>query len=104
MISAKGQTHEQIAPIFGLTIPPGYRDWSLISVNHLTGTNLKQVRAQLGNDIAIKAFREGQLRFPDGSIIVALHWKETLSDENDRVLAQGFPGAGLQSFIAGPAT
>ena len=28
---------------------------------------------------------------------------ETSSDENNKVLAVGFPGAGLQSFVAGPA-
>jgi hypothetical protein len=33
----------------------------------------------------------------------SLHWNETKSDENDKVLASGFPGAGLQSFVAGPA-
>jgi Cytochrome P460 len=69
----------------------------------LAGGKLKQVRAQLGNDIAIKAFREGTLPFPDGAIIAALHWNETSSDENHMVLATGFPGAGLQSFVAGPA-
>src|SRR5262245_35769132 len=77
-------------------IPPGYRDWRLISVTHLAGGSGKQVRAQLGNDIAIKAFREGQLPFPDGTIIAALHWNEVSSGENDKVLAGGFPGAGLR--------
>ena len=75
----------------------------MISVNHLAGGNVKQVRAQLGNDIAIKAFREGKLPFPDGAIIAALHWNEVTSDENNKVLASGFPGAGLQSFVAGPS-
>ena len=88
------------SPIYGITIPAGYRDWRLISVNHLAGSNLKQVRAQLGNDIAIKAFREGKLPFPDGTIIAALHWKEALSDENNKVLAMGFPGASLESSVA----
>jgi Cytochrome P460 len=56
----------------------------------------------LGNDIAIKAFREGKLPFPDGAIVAALHWTEIPSEENDKVLAVGFPGAGLRSFVAGP--
>ena len=90
------------SPIYGITIPAGYRDWRLISVNHLAGGNVKQVRAQLGNDIAIKALREGKLPFPDGTILAALHWNEASSDENDKVLASGFPGAGFQSFVAGP--
>jgi hypothetical protein len=91
------------SPIYGITILAGYRDWRLISVNHLAGGNVKQVRAQLGNDIAIKAFREGTRPFPDGTIIAALHWREVPSDENNDVLAIGFPGAGLQSSVAGSA-
>jgi hypothetical protein len=94
------QAESSASPIYGITIPAGYRDWRLISVNHLAGGKLKQVRAQLGNDIAINAFREGKLPFPDGTIIAALHWNEASSDENNRVLASGFPGAGLQSSIA----
>jgi Cytochrome P460 len=100
MAPASGQADGEAAPIFGIKIPPGFRDWRLISVNHLAGSNLKQVRAQLGNDIAITAFREGKLPFPDGTIIAALHWNEALSEENNKVLATGFPGSGLQSSVA----
>jgi hypothetical protein len=91
------------SPIYGVTIPAGYRDWHLISVAQLAGGNLKQLRAQLGNDIAIKAFREGKLPFPDGAVIAALHWNEVSSDANDKVLANGFPGAGLRSSVVGSA-
>src|SRR5262245_15532604 len=98
MAPASGQADGAAAPIYGVKIPSGYRDWQLISVNHLAGGNLKQVRAQLGNEVAIKAFREGKLPFPDGTIIAALHWHESPSEENNKVLAMGFPGAGLQSF------
>jgi Cytochrome P460 len=93
------------APIYGITIPAGYRDWRVISVAHLAdaGGKLKQLRAQLGNDIAIKAFQEGKRPFPDGAMIAALHWNEVSSEDNDKVLAIGFPGAGLQSSIAGSA-
>jgi hypothetical protein len=98
------QAGGEAAPICGVTIPPGFRDWHLISVKQLTGGGgLKQLRAQLGNDIAIKAYREGKLPFPDGSIIAALHWKEVSSDADNKVLAEGFPGADLQSFFAGDA-
>ena len=98
------QAESNASPIYGITIPAGYREWHLISVNHLSGDKLKQVRAQLGNDIAIKAFREGKLPFPDGAIIAALHWNEASSEENNKVLAIGFPNAGLQSSVAGSAT
>ena len=80
------QTGNNASPIYGVTIPPGYRDWSVISMSHMGAGNLKQLRAQLGNDIAIKAFREGNLPFPDGTIIAALHWTEVSSDENNKVL------------------
>jgi hypothetical protein len=72
--SAKeGQPQAEIKafPIYG-TIPAGHRDWRMISVARLAGGNLNQLRAQLGNDIVIKAFREGKLPFPDGTIIAAL--------------------------------
>src|SRR5215472_14834036 len=47
------------SPIFGITIPPGYRDWKLIAVDELKTDKVDQLRAQLGNEIAIKAFKEG---------------------------------------------
>jgi hypothetical protein len=89
------------SPIYGITIPPGYRDWKLISLNHLVTDKTKQVRAQLGNDIAVKAFKEGTLPFPDGTIIAALHWTEVSIPENDQLIAAAtFPGA--HSGYAGP--
>ena len=54
------QAESNASPIYGITIPGGYREWHLISVNH--------------------------------------------SEENNKVLAIGFPGAGLQSSVAGSAT
>src|SRR5215469_10364061 len=105
MTSASGQAEGDAAPIYGVKIPTGYRDWRLISVKQLTGAEgkLKQLRAQLGNDIAIETFRAGKLPFPDGAIIAALHWNEDSSDADNQVLASGFPGVGLQSSFAGSA-
>ena len=99
------QTESNASHIYGITIPTGYRDWRLISVKQLTGAEgkLKQLRAQLGNDIAIEAFRAGKLPFPDGAIIAALHWNAASSDTDNQVLASGFPGAGLKSVFAGSA-
>ena len=99
-----GQSGGEAAPIYGIKLPQGYRDWRLISVKHLTGAGgLRQLRAQLGNDIAIRAFRDGKLPFPDGAIIAALHWNEASSDADNKVLASGFPGADLESSFAGSA-
>jgi hypothetical protein len=101
--TAEPQARGDVSPIYGVAIPAGYRDWRVISVGRLAGGSLKQLRIQLGNDIAMKAFRDGTLPFPDGAIIAALHWNEAASDENDKVLAAGFPGGGLQSFVTGLA-
>ena len=65
-----GQSAGEAAPIYGIKIPAGYRDWKLISVAHEEG-NFNDLRAQLGNDVAINAYREGKLPFPDGTIVAA---------------------------------
>src|SRR5271170_6923022 len=91
--SQPGNENEEAAPIYGVKIPPGYRDWKLIAVDHLLlAGKSDQLRAQLGNDIAIKAYREGTLPFPDGAIIAAIHWTRIPSEANDKVLNGPFPG------------
>ena len=94
---ASGQTDEKPAPIFVDKIPDGYRDWKLISVAHEEG-DLNSLGAILGNDVAIKAYRDKKLPFPDGAIIAALHWSHVSSEENNQVFGRS------QSFIAGPST
>jgi hypothetical protein len=93
---ASGRDDGGAAPIFGIKIFPGYRDWKLISVAHEEGS-LNDIRAILGNDIAIKAYREGNLPFPDGTVIARIAWKDVPSEENDKVFGRA------QSFVAGPA-
>src|SRR3984957_11130821 len=92
VIPASGQAVGEAAPIYGIKIPPGYRDWKMIAVNQLVMGKVDQLRAQLGNDIAIKAIKDGKLPFPDGAIIVALHWTRVPSEDNDKVLNGPFPG------------
>jgi Cytochrome P460 len=94
---ASGRADDEAAPIFGIKIPRGYRDWRLISVAHEEG-NLHSFAAILGNDVAIKAYREGKLPYPDGTIIAALHYGHAPSEENNKVF--GDP----QSFVPGPPT
>ncbi|HEX3681764.1 MAG TPA: cytochrome P460 family protein [Bryobacteraceae bacterium] len=94
---ASGQTDKQADPAFVNTIPPGYRGWSLISVAHEAG-NLNSLGAVLGNDVAIKAYRERTLPYPDGAIIAALHYSHTPSEENNEIF--GRP----QSFVPGAPT
>jgi hypothetical protein len=94
---ASGQSEGEAAPVFGIKLPPGYRDWRLISVAHEEGT-LNDLRAILGNDVAIKAYREGKLPLPDGAIIARLAWRYVPSEENNKVFGRS------QSFVAGPPT
>ena len=74
--------NQESAPIFVTDIPPGYRDWRLISVAHEEG-NFHSFSAVLGNDLAIQAYREGKIPFPDGAIIAALHYRHVPSEENN---------------------
>ena len=100
MPRASGQSDGESSPIYGVKIPAGYRDWKVIAVaSLLVPGKLDQLRAQFGNDIAIKAYKEGTLPFPDGSIIVAAHWTRVPSESNNRVLDGPFPGA--ESFVIG---
>ena len=96
-VSTSGVTAQQATPVFVTQIPPGYRDWRFVSVAHEEGS-LHSIGAVLGNDVAIKAYREGTLPYPDGTIIAALHYKHVPSEENDKVFGQP------QSFVAGPQT
>lgn len=83
--------------IFGGKLPAGYRDWKLISVAHEAG-KLNDLRAILGNDAAVAAYREGKLPFPDGAIIARVAWNYVSSDENNKVFGDN------QSFVAGAPT
>ena len=96
-VPASLRADEAADPIFVTQIPPGYRDWRLISVAHEEG-NLHSFAAVLGNDVAIKAYRDGKLPFPDGAIIAALHYGHVPSEENNKVFGQA------QSFVPGAPT
>jgi hypothetical protein len=94
---AANRSDDAVAPLFGVKLPPGYRDWKLISVAHEEG-NLNDLRAVLGNDVAIKTYREGKIPFPDGTIIARLAWNYVPSEENNKVFGRS------QSFVPGSAT
>jgi hypothetical protein len=94
---ASGRAGQAAAPMSGITIPHGYRDWGLISVAHEEG-NLSDIRGILGNDKAINGYREGKLPFPDGTIIARIAWAYVPSEENNKVF--GHP----QSFVPGAPT
>jgi len=88
---------QEAAPIFVTKIPPGYRDWRVVSVAHEEG-DLKDIRAVLGNDKAIRAYRSGKLPFPEGAIVGRIAWKHVPSEENNKSFGRD------QSFVAGDPT
>ena len=81
---------DQASPIFGVTIPSGYREWQMVAVAHEAG--LDELRGVLGNSAAIAAYRQGTLPFPDGTVLAKLAWKHV-------------PLAGLDgAFVTGAST
>ena len=95
MFPVAGQAEGEAAPVFGVKLPPAYRDWGLISVADEEG-KLNDLRAILGNEAAIEASREGKLPYPDGTMIARVAWSyEPLPESSE---AFGRP----QSFVAGP--
>jgi hypothetical protein len=71
---------ERASPIYGVTIPEGYRQWQLIAPAQ-EAEPLNELRAILGNAVAMKAYGKGTLPFPDGTILVKLAWKHVQSPE-----------------------
>lgn len=84
------------APLFVTEIPSGYREWRLVSVAHEEG-NLNDIRAILGNDTAINAYREAKLPFPEGTVIARIAWRHVPSEENNKAFGRA------QSFVPGEA-
>jgi hypothetical protein len=78
-----------LSPIYGVGLPDGYRKWELIAPAQ-EAEPLNELRAVVGNDIAIKAYRDGKLPFPDGTVLVKLAWKHTQSPEFE---SASIPGA-----------
>lgn len=95
MAAATGQAQDEVSSALGVEPPEGYRDWRLISVAREEG-GLNDLRAILGNDTAIQAFRDGKRPFPEGTIIARLAWSFDPLPESAE--AFGHP----QSFVAGP--
>ena len=86
---------EAAAAIAAGKLPAGYRDWRLISVAREEG-DLQDIRAVLGNDVAIDAYRAGKTAsFPEGTIIARLAWSLDASPENNKTFGKD------QSFVAG---
>ncbi len=91
LLAARSAGAEDASPIYGVTIPDGYRQWELIAVSR-EADPLNELRAILGNTVALTAYRADGVGFPDGTILVKLAWKHVPSST--------FTGA----FVPGAAT
>jgi hypothetical protein len=61
-------------------IPQGYRQWTLVAPAE-EAAPLNEIRAVLGNEVAIKAYRDGKQPFPDGTVLAKLAWKHEPSPD-----------------------
>jgi hypothetical protein len=94
---AASGAESEASPIYGVTIPSGYRQWEAIAPSQEAGS-LDELRIIFGNPIAMKAYREGTVPFPDGAILAKVAWKRVPSIGDDTAL--GSP----QAFVPGTAT
>ncbi len=70
----------------GITYPEGWQNWATISVSHRHDNHT--LRVILGNDIAIRAAREGRTRpWPDGAILGKVVWKEMAEPDWPQAIA-----------------
>ena len=97
LIFQASRADQPATPNFVKEIPPGYRDWRVISVAH-EEDDLHSFAVVLGNDTAITAYRSGTLPYPNGTVIAALHYRHAVSDENNKIFGKE------QSFVTGAPT
>jgi len=83
-----GSDLKDASPIYGVTIPDGYRKWELIAPA-LEAAPLDELRAVVGNNTAIDAYRAGTQPFPDGTVFVKLAWKKRQSSEFEPATVPG---------------
>jgi hypothetical protein len=91
---ANGSAGEAVSPVYGVTIPNGYRQWQAVAPSEEAG-RLNEIRIIFGNAIAMNAFERGKRPFPNGSILVKVGWKRVASARDDAAL--GSP----QAFVPG---
>jgi hypothetical protein len=66
---------------------------------------LDDLRAVLGNDVALRAVRRGTLPYPDGTVMARVAWHYVSSPDDDRVLGDsvshvaGAPKNGVQIMV-----
>lgn len=65
------------SPLYDVAVPDGYRQWQLVAPAQEAALR-DELCVVLGNDIAMQAYREGTLPFPDGTVLARLAWKHVL--------------------------
>lgn len=94
LLSAAGLAHAAppasppSSPIYGVTLPEGYRKWQFIAPAHETPP-LDELRVVVGNPVAMAAIEKNQLPFPDGTVLVKLAWKRVQSTESPAAYVPG---------------
>lgn len=76
------------SPIYGVTIPDGYRKWQMIAPAE-EAAPLDELRVVLGNPAAIKAIESSTLPYPDGTILVKLAYKRKQSPDFESATVPG---------------
>jgi hypothetical protein len=84
-------------PIFVTTIPPGYRDWRLISVGPRR-RQPEQSWRRFGQRCGDQGLPRGEASIPGRHDHCRLHYGHVPSAENNKVFGQA------QSFVPGPPT
>jgi len=88
------------SPVYGITLPAGYRDWQLVAVSHVPDAGPNRLKAILGNPVAINAMKAGTLPLPDGAVLAKVEWHaEQHPEQSDRVLGEPntfLPGARIE--------
>jgi hypothetical protein len=79
-VAMTGTWSGEPSPIYGVRIPQGYRQWTLVAPAE-EAAPLNEIRAVLGNEVAIKAYRGGKQPFPDGTVLAKLAWKHEPSPD-----------------------
>jgi len=96
-IAGGGSSDKPASPIYGVTVPDGYRGWELVAPA-LEGDPLNELRAVVGNSVAMDAYRDGKLPFPDGTVLVKLAWKRVQSPEFEPASIPG-PATTVQVMV-----
>jgi hypothetical protein len=78
------------SPIYGVTIPDGYRKWEAIAPAE-EAAPLDELRMVLGNPAAVKALENATLPLPDGAILVKLAYKRKQTAESATATFPGQP-------------